>query len=108
MVAPVSCPSRIMGGQVRTDRAVVVNAQSDTDGEPIGKSDGVHRIESRGDELSAARCRLAEHCLNRLTSIIRVAHDAALKGRPPGVLTLFDLGAELHLVIGPEQWRRTG
>src|SRR4029078_9547651 len=47
--------------------------------------------------------RLAECCLNRLTKIVGVAHDAALEGRPSGILTLFDLGADLHLVIGSEE-----
>src|SRR6478672_850304 len=93
-----------MCGQIRTDRPVVIETQSQTCGEPIGKSDGVHREQSCGDEHAAAGRRLAECCLNRLTSIIRVTHYAALKGCPPCVLTPFDLGAELHLVIGSEKW----
>src|SRR5262245_18742640 len=92
-----------MGRQIGANRAIAIDSQADTDGESIGKSNGVHRIESRGDELTAARCWLAEYGLNRLTCVIRVAHYAAWKGRPAGVLTPFDLRADLHLVIDSEK-----
>src|SRR5262245_54193329 len=92
-----------MSGQIRADSAIVVNTQSDTGGEPIGEADRVHGKESPGDELAAAGCGLAEHRLNPLIGVVRVAHDAALPDRPPCVLTLLDLSAKLHFVIGAEK-----
>src|SRR5262245_24866996 len=79
---------RIMRRQVRADRAIVIETQSQTGGEPIGKSDVVRYKQARGDEFAAAGCWLAERCLDRLACIVCVAHDAALKCGPPGVPTV--------------------
>src|SRR5262245_36638600 len=61
---------RVVCGQIRTDRASVIETKSEARREPIGESDGVQCVQSGGDELAAARRGLAVCRLNRLTCTI--------------------------------------
>src|SRR5262245_12008151 len=94
---------RVVCGQVGTNRAIVIETKSEARREPIRESDGVHRVQSGGDELAAARRGLAECRLNRLTGTIGVADNPTLKRRPSGVPAVLDLGPDLHLVIRSEK-----